>query len=54
MWARLCWEEVRKRGREGRGESNWEKKRKRFITERGCRAEEVDGGVGGKTGEENL
>lgn len=53
-WARLCWEEARKRGREGRGELNWEKERERFIMERGYRVEEVDGGVWGKTGEENL
>lgn len=41
-WASMCWEALRKRGRKGRSESEWEGERKEFFAERGCRVEEVD------------
>lgn len=47
-WARMCWEEIKKRGREGKCESEWEGERKEFFTERGCRVEEVDNREGEK------
>lgn len=52
--ARICWEEMRKRSREGRAKSDCEGKRKMFV-ERGGRLEELERKrEGGEAGFEEL
>lgn len=40
--ARMCWEEIRKRVREERDESEWEAEKRKFFEERGFRVQKID------------
>lgn len=40
--ARLCWKELKKKGRKGKIKLGWEEKRRRFFRERGVELEEVE------------
>lgn len=39
---RMCWEEIKERGRKGKEISNWEKERKTFFEDRGVGLEELE------------
>lgn len=40
--ARLCWEELKKKGRVEKVESRWEKERRRFLKKKGVELEEME------------
>lgn len=40
--ARMCWKEMRRRAREGREVSDWERKRRKYFEDRGFRTEDVE------------
>lgn len=44
--ARLCWEELKEKGRVGKVESGWNEERRKFFRERGVKLKEVKKGEG--------
>lgn len=40
--ARVCWEELKEKGRKGKVKSSWEEERYKFFKDKGVELEEVE------------